>query len=167
MDPDDKDVPPGMPGELILQGKNVMREYWNQPEESARTLRGGWLHTGDVATMDEEGFVYIVDRLKDMIISGGENIYPAEIEKVIAGMPGVAQVAVIGQPDPKWGEVPIAYIVAQPDSSLDEKRVQEYCHAKIARYKIPKKVNFIDSLPFTPTGKVQKRILRERLGMAG
>jgi acyl-CoA synthetase (AMP-forming)/AMP-acid ligase II len=166
VDPDDKDVPPGMPGELILQGKNVMREYWNQPEESAHALRGGWLHTGDVATMDEEGFVYIVDRLKDMIISGGENIYPAEIEKVIAGMPGVAQVAVIGQPDPKWGEVPMACIVAQPDSSLDEKGVQEYCQEKIARYKIPKKVKFMDSLPFTPTGKVQKRILRERLDMA-
>ncbi|MDR3555271.1 MAG: long-chain fatty acid--CoA ligase [Syntrophobacteraceae bacterium] len=166
VDLDDQDVPPGTPGELILQGKNVMREYWNQPEESAHTLRGGWLHTGDVATVDEEGFVYIVDRLKDMIISGGENIYPAEIEKIIAGIPGVVQVAVIGEPDPKWGETPIAYIVAQAGSSLDEKGVLEYCQAKIARYKIPKKARFIDSLPFTPTGKVQKRILRERLAMA-
>jgi O-succinylbenzoate-CoA ligase len=164
VDLDDKDVPPGTPGELILQGKNVMREYWNQPEESAHTLRGGWLHTGDVATMDDEGFVYIVDRLKDMIISGGENIYPAEIEKVLAGMPGVGQVAVIGQPDPKWGERPLALIVAQPGSNLDETQVLEYCQGKMARYKLPKNVMFMESLPLTPTGKVQKRILRQQMG---
>ncbi|MBI5249357.1 MAG: long-chain fatty acid--CoA ligase [Desulfomonile tiedjei] len=163
VDFDDKEVPPGTPGELIIQGKNIMREYWNLPDESANTLRGGWLHTGDVATMDEEGFVYIVDRLKDMIISGGENIYPAEIEKIIAGLPGVSQVAVLGQPDPKWGETPMAIIVPQPGSNLNEQQVLEYCQGKMARYKLPKKVMFTDSLPLTPTGKVQKRILRQQL----
>jgi len=165
VDADDTDVPPGSPGELILQGKNVMVEYLNQPEETAHTLRNGWLHTGDIATVDEDGFIYIVDRLKDMIISGGENIYPAELEKVIAGMPGVAQVAVVGQPDLKWGETPMAVIVAQSGGNLDEKSVIEYCDGKMARYKIPKKVMFIESLPLTPTGKVQKRMLRQRLGI--
>jgi acyl-CoA synthetase (AMP-forming)/AMP-acid ligase II len=164
VDSDDRDVPPGTPGELIIQGKNVMLEYWNQPEETARTLRGGWLHTGDIAVMDEDGFCYIVDRLKDMIISGGENIYPAEIEKVIAGLNGVSQVAVVGEPDPVWGETPLAVIVARSDCNLDEKRVLEHCSGKMARYKIPKKVMFVDSLPLTPTGKIQKRILRQRLG---
>lgn len=166
VDPEDNEVPPGTPGELIIQGKNIMLKYWNLPEESARTLRGGWLHTGDVATMDEEGFVYIVDRLKDMIISGGENIYPAEIEKILAGLPGVAQVAVIGQPDPKWGETPMALIVPIAGSNLDEQQVLNFCQGKMARYKIPKKVKFIEALPLTPTGKVQKRILREQLGKA-
>ena len=142
-----------------------MVEYLNQPEETAHTLRNGWLHTGDIATVDEDGFIYIVDRLKDMIISGGENIYPAELEKVIAGMPGVAQVAVVGQPDLKWGETPMAVIVAQSGGNLDEKSVIEYCDGKMARYKIPKKVMFIESLPLTPTGKVQKRMLRQRLGI--
>lgn len=163
VDLDDNDVPIGTPGELVLQGKNVMREYWNLPEASAHTLRGGWLHTGDVATKDEEGFVYIVDRLKDMIISGGENIYPAELEKIIAGFPGVAQVAVIGQPDPKWGETPVVIIAPKADSKLEEKQVLDLCQGKMARYKLPKKVKFVDSLPMTPTGKVQKRILREQL----
>lgn len=163
VDPDDNDVPPGTPGELILQGKNIMREYWNLPEVSAHTLRGGWLHTGDVATMDEDGFVYIVDRLKDMIISGGENIYPAEIEKIIAGLPGVAQVAVIGQPDPKWGEIPLALVVPQAGSGLDQQQVLDFCQGKMARYKMPKKVKFLEALPLTPTGKVQKRILRQQL----
>ncbi|AFM28016.1 long-chain-fatty-acid--CoA ligase [Desulfomonile tiedjei] len=163
VDLDDKEVPPGTPGELIIQGKNIMREYWNLPEESTHTLRGGWLHTGDVATMDEEGFVYIVDRLKDMIISGGENIYPAEIEKIIAGVPGVSQVAVIGQPDPKWGETPMALVVPQAGCSLDEQQVLEFCQGKMARYKIPKTVKFMEALPLTPTGKVQKRILRQQL----
>jgi acyl-CoA synthetase (AMP-forming)/AMP-acid ligase II len=162
VDTNDQEVPPGVPGELVLQGPNLMREYWNLPEETAHTLRGGWLHTGDLATVDEEGFIYIVDRLKDMIISGGENIDPAEIEQVIRSMPQVSQVAVIGQPDPKWGETPLALIVRQ-DVSLDEERVISFCEGKLARYKIPKSVIFKDSLPLTPTGQVQKAILRARL----
>ena len=163
VDAEDRDVPPGEPGELLIRGKNIMREYWNLPEASADTLRNGWLHTGDVATTDEEGFIYIVDRLKDMIISGGENIYPAEIEKIIAGMPGVFQVAVIGQSDPKWGETPVAVIVRNNGGGLDEQQVFEYCQGKMARYKQPKKVIFLDALPATPTGKIQKRQLKEQL----
>ena len=162
VDAEDNPVPVNEPGELILSGKNVMVGYWNRPEDTKNTLANGWLHTGDVATMDEEGFIYIVDRIKDMIISGGENIYPAEIEKVIAAMPEVGQVAVIGAPDTKWGEVPMAVIVPN-DKGLDEKAVIDYCNGKIARYKMPKAVTFVDALPMTATGKVQKRALEKQL----
>jgi O-succinylbenzoate-CoA ligase len=160
----DKDVPTNEPGELILNGKNVMDGYWNRPKETEQALKNGWLHTGDVATMDEEGFIYIVDRIKDMIISGGENIYPAEIEKVIASMPQVSAVAVIGVPDPKWGEVPMA-VIAPSDKELDEKVVIDYCSGKIARYKMPKAVTFVDELPMTSTGKIQKQVLKKQLSI--
>jgi O-succinylbenzoate-CoA ligase len=162
VDLDDKDVVPGVPGELIVRGPHVMLKYWNLPEDTTQTLRGGWLHTGDIATVDEDGFIYIVDRLKDMIISGGENIYPAEIEKVIAQIPEVSHVAVIGQSDAKWGEIPIAVLVSS-DKNLNEKEVQDYCEGKLARYKIPKSVILVDNMPITPTGKVQKRMLKEQL----
>jgi acyl-CoA synthetase (AMP-forming)/AMP-acid ligase II len=166
VDSEDRDVPANEPGELILSGKNVMVRYWNRPEETEATLRNGWLHTGDVATMDEEGFIYIVDRLKDMIISGGENIYPAEVEKVIAGMPQVRQVAVIGTHDPKWGEVPMAIIVRN-EQDLDANAVLEYCKDRMAGYKIPRTVTFMDSLPLTATGKVQKPILKKQISLGG
>jgi acyl-CoA synthetase (AMP-forming)/AMP-acid ligase II len=116
--------------------------------------------------MDEEGFIYIVDRLKDMIISGGENIYPAEVEKVIAGMPQVRQVAVIGTHDPKWGEVPMAIIVRN-EQDLDANAVLEYCKDRMAGYKIPRTVTFMDSLPLTATGKVQKPILKKQISLGG
>lgn len=155
-----RDVATGERGELVIQGKHVMLGYWNLPEVTAATLKDGWLHTGDIATLDDEGFVFIVDRLKDMIISGGENIYPAEIEKVISGFAGVTGVAVIGRPDPKWGETPVA-IVERSDPALDEKAVIEFCKGKLAGYKVPKSVSFVDSLPRTPTGKVKKTVLRD------
>ena len=164
VDSQDNPVPVNEPGELILSGKNMMAGYWNRPEDTEKTMKNGWLHTGDVATMDEDGYVYIVDRIKDMIISGGENIYPAEIEKVIAGMPGVNQVAVIGAPDPKWGEVPMAVIVSG-DPELNDQVVLEFCNGKMARYKLPKKVVFVEALPMTPTGKVQKRVLERQLSL--
>ncbi len=162
VDQNDNEVKAGIPGELILRGPHVMAEYWKLPAETAQTLRGGWLHTGDIATVDDDGFIYIVDRLKDMIISGGENIYPAEIEKVISQLPKISQVAVLGRPDPKWGEIPIA-LVAPKDCGLAEKEIQDFCEEKLARYKIPKSVMFVDNLPLTPTGKVQKRLLRQQL----
>lgn len=162
VDQNDINTAPGDPGELIIRGPHVMSQYWNLPAETAQTLRGGWLHTGDIAIVDEDQFIYIVDRLKDMIISGGENIYPAEIEKVIAEIPQVTQVAVIGKSDPKWGEVPIALVVPT-DCGISEKDVQDFCEGKLARFKIPKSVTFVDNLPITPTGKVQKRLLRKQL----
>jgi O-succinylbenzoate-CoA ligase len=154
------DVAPGEPGEVIVRGPHVMKEYWNRPEATAETLRDGWLYTGDVATMDAEGFVTIRDRTKDMIISGGENVYPAEIENVILAHPGVAEVAVIGQPSEKWGESPLA-VVVRGDSSLRAEDVLDHCEGKLARFKQPRRVEFVDEIPRNPTGKVLKRVLRE------
>jgi acyl-CoA synthetase (AMP-forming)/AMP-acid ligase II len=165
VDPAGRDVGPGERGELLIQGKHVMREYWKQPKATAETLRDGWLHTGDVATVDDEGFITIVDRLKDMITSGGENVYPAEIEKVISGLPGVAGVAVIGRPHPKWGEIPLA-VVQRSDAALTVDAILDYCEGKLARYKIPKAVEFVDELPRNLTGKVQKTVLRDRFAGA-
>ncbi len=154
-------VQPGEPGEVLIRGAHLMREYWNRPDATAETIVDGWLHSGDVAMIDKEGFVYIQDRTKDMIISGGENVYPAEIENVILGHPKVGEVAVIGQESPKWGESPLAVVVPK-DASLTSDEVLEHCNGKLARFKLPKAVEFIDEIPRNPTGKVLKRVLRER-----
>jgi O-succinylbenzoate-CoA ligase len=155
------DCPTGTSGEVLVRGKHVMKGYWNRPEATAEVLRDGWLHTGDVATMDAEGFVYINDRKKDMIISGGENVYPAEIENVILAHPKVREVAVVGQPSAKWGESPLAIVVKQ-DPSLTEGEVVEWTRGKLAGYKRPRTVQFIDEIPRNPAGKILKRVLRER-----
>jgi O-succinylbenzoate-CoA ligase len=156
-----RDVPPGVSGEVLVRGKHVMKGYWNRPDATAEAIRDGWLHTGDVATVDAEGFVYINDRKKDMIISGGENIYPAEIENVILSHPKVREVAVIGQPSPKWGESPLA-VVVKKDTSLTEAEVIEWSRGKLAGYKRPRTVRFVDEIPRNPAGKILKRVLRER-----
>jgi O-succinylbenzoate-CoA ligase len=156
-----RDVAPGQQGEVIIRGAHVMKEYWNRPEATAETIKNGWLHSGDVATVDKEGFVYIQDRLKDMVISGGENVYPAEIENVILGHPKVGEVAVIGQPSPKWGESPFA-VVVKKDPSLTQQEVLDWCNGKLARFKQPKAVGFIDVIPRNPSGKVLKRLLRDQ-----
>jgi len=148
-------------GEVLVRGAHIMKGYWNRPDATAETVRNGWLHSGDLATMDSDGFVFIQDRKKDMIISGGENIYPAEIEDVILKHPGVKEVAVIGQPSAKWGESPLAVVVKATDD-LTEAAVLEHCQGKMAGYKLPKKVEFVDEVPRNPTGKVLKRILREQ-----
>ncbi len=159
---DGEDCPPGEPGEVWVSGEHIMLEYWNQPEATAETItQDGWLRTGDVASVDEDGFVYIQDRIKDMIISGGENVYPAEIENVILTHPEVADVAVIGQPSERWGESPFALIV-RLDESLSEADILKYCDGKLARFKLPKGAAFIDDIPRNPSGKVLKRELREQ-----
>jgi acyl-CoA synthetase (AMP-forming)/AMP-acid ligase II len=155
-----RDVPPGEPGEVILRGRHMMKEYWNRPDATAETLRDGWLYTGDVAVMDAEGFVTICDRKKDMIISGGENVYPAEIESVLLQHPGIGDAAVIGQPSEKWGESPLAIIVRK-DPALDAAAVLAHCSGKLARYKQPTAVSFVDAIPRNPSGKILKRVLRE------
>lgn len=160
VDADDNDVAPNVPGEVVVAGKHLMKEYWNRPEATAETIRNGWLYTGDVAVIDEEGFIYIQDRTKDMIISGGENVYPAEIENVILQHPDVAEVAVIGQPSEKWGESPFAVVVKKNDS-LTDIEVLGHCKGKLAPFKLPKAVAFIAEIPRNPTGKILKRILRE------
>jgi len=156
-----RDCPSGTPGELLVRGPHIMREYWNQPDSTAKTLVDGWLHTGDGAVMDAEGFVYIRDRIKDMIISGGENVYPAEIENLLQTHPKVVEAAVIGQPSEKWGESPFA-IVVRSDGSLSEPEVLEYCDGRLAGFKRPKGVAFIDEIPRNPSGKILKRILRDQ-----
>ena len=151
---------PGEQGEVWLKGKHIMLEYWNRPDATAETITAdGWLRTGDVAAIDEEGFIYIQDRIKDMIISGGENVYPAEIENVILALAGVTEVAVIGQPSEKWGESPFA-IVVKNDNALAERDVLDHCDGKLARFKLPKGAAFIDVIPRNANGKVLKRELR-------
>jgi len=157
----DQDLPTGEVGELILRGPSIMKAYWNLPEETKSTLKNGWLHTGDLARFDEEGFIYIADRKKDMIISGGENIYPAEIESLLTSHPRIKDAAVVAMPHEKWGEVPRAVIEPVPRAILSEEEVIRFCEGKIGKHKIPKKVDFVEQLPRTPTGKVLKRELIE------
>ena len=159
---DGDDCEPDEQGEVWVKGEHVMVEYWNRPDATAETItQDGWLRTGDVAAMDEQGFVYIQDRIKDMIISGGENVYPAEIENVILAHPDVTEVAVIGQPSEKWGESPFA-VVVRKDEGLSENDVLAHCDGKLARFKLPKGAAFIDVIPRNANGKVLKRLLREQ-----
>jgi fatty-acyl-CoA synthase len=162
MDREGNVLGPDQVGELCIRGGNVTTGYWNRTEATAETLVDGWLHSGDAAKYDQEGFYYIVDRWKDMFISGGENVYPAEVENVIYHHPAVAEVAVIGVPHPKWQEVGKALVVIKEGHTLTEPQVIEFCQGKLARFKIPKSVAFLDSLPRTAAGKVLKRELREQ-----
>jgi acyl-CoA synthetase (AMP-forming)/AMP-acid ligase II len=152
---------PDEAGEITLSGYSVMRGYWKLPEATAETIRGGWLHTGDVAARDADGYVYIRDRLKDMIISGGENIYPAELENLLAGHPDIFEAAVIGQPSKRWGESPFA-VVVRKRPGLREQDVLDWCQGRLARFKQPRGVAFVDEIPRNPSGKVLKRVLREQ-----
>jgi fatty-acyl-CoA synthase len=161
VDDDMNDVPQGEIGEAVYRTPLVMQEYWNRPEETAEAFRGGWFHSGDLVRQDEDGYFYVVDRKKDMIISGGENIYCAEVENAIAGQPKVAQVALIGVPDEKWGETPLAVIIptdpADPPTPAD---IAAWCAERLARYKRPKHIALVDALPRNPSGKVLKNQLR-------
>ena len=156
-----EDCAPGEPGEVLVAGAHIMREYWNRPEATAETIVDGWLHTGDVATMDEEGFVSIQDRIKDMIISGGENVYPAEIEGVLVTHADIVDAAVIGQPSETWGESPLA-VVVRSSEGLTEAEVFDHCLGRLARFKQPKAVVFTDEIPRNPSGKILKWMLRDR-----
>jgi len=162
VDEDDRPRTAGEMGEIVVRGDLVMQGYWNRPEATAETLRGGWLHTGDIGYMDEDRYLYITDRKKDMIISGGSNIYPREIEEVICRHPGVFEVAVIGVPDDKWGEATKALVVARPGQSPSEADIVEHCRRHLASYKKPQSVDFLPSLPKNAYGKVLKRELRDR-----
>jgi fatty-acyl-CoA synthase len=164
VDREGQDVGPGEMGELLIKGPGVTPGYWGLPEITAETLEEGWLHSGDVARVDEDGYYTIVDRWKDMYISGGENIYPAEVENVLYQMEAIAEVAVIGVPDETWGEVGRAVVVVKPGESLSEAQVIEFCRGKLAGYKIPKSVVFVQELPRNAAGKVLKRVLKERFG---
>jgi fatty-acyl-CoA synthase len=167
VDDRDQPVPAGERGEVVVRGPNVMKGYWNRPEATAEVMRNGWFHTGDVGVMDDEGYLYIVDRKKDMIISGGENVYPAEVEDAIYKHPDVAEVAVIGMADQRWGETVCAIVVARPGTAPTERDIVDFVQDKLARYKQPRTVVFTDVLPRNPAGKVLKFELRERFGGAG
>jgi len=156
------DVAPGELGEVLIGGTNLMKRYWNRADATAETIKDGWLYTGDIGKMDADGFLYIMDRKKDLIISGGENIYPAEIEDILLGHLKIADVGVIGFPDEKWGESIKAVVALKPDENLTEAGLLDWCQGKIGRFKIPKKVVFTDQIPRTPTGKILKRVLREQ-----
>lgn len=149
-------------GEIVARSNVVMKGYWKQPEETAKVLRQGWFHTGDLATVDSEGYLMIVDREKDIIVRGGENISSIEIEKTLFSHPGVLECAVIAAPDPKWGESPKALVVPREGAELSEQALKQYCRQKLAAYKVPSSVEFVNSLPKGGTGKIQKKSLRER-----
>ncbi|MBB4053979.1 acyl-CoA synthetase (AMP-forming)/AMP-acid ligase II [Devosia subaequoris] len=161
VDPLGNPVKPGEIGEIVSRGENVMLEYYNEPEQTKAFFRHGWGWTGDVGTIDEAGFITLVDRSKDMIISGGENVYPKEIENVVYELPAVAECAVIGVPDDKWGEVPAAYVLLKSGEALDEEVLIEHCAKRLARFKRPRLVKFVTEFPKTPIGKIQKNVLRE------
>ncbi|MFP6640869.1 MAG: long-chain fatty acid--CoA ligase, partial [Myxococcota bacterium] len=155
-----EDVAVGEAGEVLISGPHIMRGYWNRPEATAEAVVDGWLHSGDVATIDEDGFITIVDRVKDMLISGGENVYPAEIENVLLGHEMIADAGVVGIPSKKWGESPLAVIV-RSDDKLKADEVIGHCKGKLAAFKVVKAVEFVDEIPRNPSGKILKRLLRE------
>jgi acyl-CoA synthetase (AMP-forming)/AMP-acid ligase II len=153
-------LPAGEAGEIVLRGPKVFKGYWRDEEATARAFEGGWFHTGDIGVLDEDGYVFIVDRLKDMILSGGENIAGSEVERVLYEHPAVLEAAVVGRPDPKWGEVPIAFVVLKPGTSVSVEELTEHCRGQLAKFKVPKDVTFIEALPRNPSGKILKRELR-------
>ena len=161
VDGDDARLPPGEAGEILVRGDSVMRGYWDDAEATAETLRGGWLHTGDVGAFDEDGYLTLKDRSKDVIISGGANIYPREVEEVLLQHPGVSEVSVIGRPDPEWGESVVAFVVPAPGQGATVEELDRLCLDRIARFKRPKEYRFLDSLPKNNYGKVLKTELRQ------
>ena len=158
--PDDRELPYGEIGEIVYRGPGTMAGYWRNERDTEAAIRDGWFHTGDAGTMDRDGFIYIKDRIKDMIISGGENIYPAEIEAVLAGHPHVADVAVIGVPDDTWGEAVKAIVIRKPASSLTAEELIEWSASRLAGFKRPRSVDFVDMIPRNPSGKILKKDLR-------
>ncbi len=158
-----QEVPVGEAGELLIAGPHVCSGYWRNPEATAEALRDGWFHTGDMARRDEDGFFYIVGRYKDMIKSGGENVYAAEVEFVFREHPAVAEAALIGQPDETWGEVGLMVVVLEADRTATDDELKAFCEGKLARYKIPKRVVFTEALPYSPYGKVEKNKLKDQI----
>jgi acyl-CoA synthetase (AMP-forming)/AMP-acid ligase II len=162
VDAEGREVPVGEAGELMIRQPSITNGYWRQPETTAAVLKDGWYRSGDIARQDADGLYYIVDRAKDMIVSGGENIYSAEIENVLSVHPGVAAVAVIGVPDARWGEAVKALVIAKVEWELSEAALIQFCRERLAGYKVPKSIDFVDAFPLVPSGKVSKKDLRQR-----
>ncbi|WP_276314684.1 AMP-binding protein [Streptomyces sp. AcE210] len=161
VDPQGNEVPRGEIREIVARGAGTMLGYWNKPEQNAAAVRDGWMHTGDAGYMDEGGYIYLVDRMKDMIVTGGEIVYSAEVENTLATHPSVATCAVIGVPDPQWGERVHAVIVLKPGRSATAEEIRAHCRTLIAGYKAPRSCDFVDVMPVSPTGKILKRDLRK------
>jgi acyl-CoA synthetase (AMP-forming)/AMP-acid ligase II len=159
-------LPAGQPGEVVLRGPKVFKGYWRDPEATAAAFAGGWFHTGDIGVRDDDGYLYIVDRLKDMILSGGENIAGSEVERVLYEHGAVLEAAVVGRADDRWGEVPVAFVAVRPGASATAEQLIEHCRGQLARFKVPKGVVFVDALPRNPSGKVLKRELRDRVAVS-
>ncbi|MBM3660250.1 MAG: long-chain fatty acid--CoA ligase [Actinobacteria bacterium] len=157
-------MPPGEQGEIVLRGPKVFAGYWRDPEATATAFAGGWFHTGDIGVRDDDGYLYIVDRLKDLVISGGENIASSEVERVLYEHEAVAEVAVVGRPDERWGEVPVAFVVLQDGATVEPDALIAHCRDRLAKFKVPKAVTFVDELPRNPSGKILKRELRTLTG---
>jgi acyl-CoA synthetase (AMP-forming)/AMP-acid ligase II len=155
-------VPAGERGEIVLRGPKVFKGYWRDPDATSKAFAGGWFHTGDIGVRDGDGYLFIVDRLKDMIVSGGENIASSEVERVLYEHAAVAEAAVVGRPDDRWGEVPVAYVVVRAGAATTPDELVEHCRGRLARFKVPKEVRLVDALPRNPSGKVLKRELRNR-----
>jgi fatty-acyl-CoA synthase len=164
VDHEGRDVVQGQTGELLIWGPHVCSGYWQNPEATAKALQDGWFHTGDMARQDNDGYYYLAGRYKDMIISGGENVYAAEVETVFLEHPAVGEAALIGYPDEKWGEVGLMIVVTRPEATATTEELLAFCQGRLARYKIPKRVVFADSLPYSPYGKVIKAELRAKYG---
>jgi len=162
VDEEDRDVEPGQIGEIIIRGPNIMKGYWNKPEETEETLRGGWYHSKDMARSDEEGYIYIIDRKDDMIITGGENVYSTEVEEVLYQHPAVLEAAVIGVPHPDWIQAVKAVVVLREGKSSTEQELIDHCRQHLSPYKVPKSVDFVEELPKGGTGKILKSVLREK-----
>jgi len=155
-----RSLPAGERGEVVLRGPKVFKGYWRDPEATEAAFAGGWFHTGDIGVRDDDGYLFIVDRLKDMILSGGENIAGSEVERVLYEHGAVLEAAVVGRPDDRWGEVPVAFVVLRPDATATSDELVEHCRGQLARFKVPKEIVFLDALPRNPSGKVLKRELR-------
>jgi fatty-acyl-CoA synthase len=163
VDEDGQLVPTGQMGELCTKGYSVMQGYWNDPERTAEVVINGWMHTGDLAVIDDAGYCNIVGRLKDMVIRGGENVYPREVEEFLYRHPRIAAVQVFGVPDPKYGEQLAAWIVLKPGSSCKVDEIRSFCHNQIAHFKVPHYIEFVTEIPMTVTGKPQKYLMREEI----
>jgi o-succinylbenzoate---CoA ligase len=158
---DGRPVPPGEAGEIVVRGPTATPGYADRPEETAWALRGGWLHTGDIGRLDDDGYLYVLDRRSDLIVSGGENVYPAEIEAVLAAHPAVAEAGVAGQDDVRWGRVPVAFVALRPGASAMPDELIAFCRERLARYKVPARVHLVDALPRNAAGKLLRHKLAE------
>ncbi len=156
-------VPDGEAGEVVIKGANVMRGYLNRPEETAKTVVDGWLHTGDIGRLDEDGYLVLVDRAKDMIIRGGENIYPREIEAVVHHLPQIAEAAVVGRPNATYGEEPVLFVSTRPDATITPEAIRDHIARQLAKFKRPADITILDDLPRNPVGKIDKPALRRLL----